>query len=168
MQLFLDWNGWGFLGAVLTVVGSLFSVGFAYSASKEAKKAAAAAEEARKTVSTVDTVSEMTRALRLLKEIRMRADHQEWGHVSELSEDVRVILAAIVNTTHLSNGEDFTKHASDVAAQMATLGKNADIEHHEIEGRKPIDPVRIKSVISDQSEKIAKLLQETKEKVGQQ
>lgn len=138
---------------------------FAFNASREAKKAANAAEEARKTVSTVDTVSEMTRVLRLLKEIRMRVDHDEWGHVSELSEDVRVALAGIVNATHLSNGAAFTEQAGDVAAQMATLGKTADAEHHASEGRKAVDPVRIKGLISDQSEKIAKLLQETKEKV---
>lgn len=165
MIQFLEWNGWGFLGTAITIVGSLFSIWFAYNASKEAKKAAQAAEAARKTVSTVDTVSEMTRTLRLIKEIRMRVDHSEWGHVSELSEDVRVILAGIMNMTHLSNGDEFTAQAGDVAAQMATLGKTADAEYHAVDGRKPIDPVRIKGLLSDQSEKIAKLLQETKEKV---
>lgn len=165
MQDLLNWNGWGALGAGLTVFGSIFSILFAYRASKDAKKAATAAEQARKTVSTVDTVSEMTRVLRLLKEMRMRVDHSEWGHVSELSEDVRVILAGIINASHLSNGDEFVSQAGDVAVQMSTLGKSADAEHHQGPNGKPIDPVKIKGLISDQSEKIAKLLQETKEKV---
>ena len=161
--------GWSFWGVIVSVVGTGLSVYFAWQASKNAKKAADAADNTRRIVSFVDTVSELSRVLRLIKEVRMRVDRNEWDRVSELAEDVRVIVAGLSNASVLRFSENSRELVTGILVQMTTLGRTSDAEHHRANvgpPQKPIDPVRIKSVLGGLSQDVAVVLAEIKEKVG--
>ncbi len=169
ISTFYAWIGWSFWGVIVSVVGTGLSVYFAWQASKNAKKAADAADSTRRIVSFVDTVSELSRVLRLLKEVRMRVDRHEWDRVSELAEDVRVIVAGLLNASVLRFSDSSRALVVGILAQMTTLGRTSDSEHHRgTDGvqQKPIDPVRIKGVLGGLSQDVAIVLAEIKEKVG--
>ena len=94
----------------------------------------------------------------------MRVDHSEWNYVAELAEDIRIILAGTMNSRFLIDDKNFQDLSSSVATQLSTLERMADEESHQTDNRKPIDKVRIKVTLTEQAEKIARLLQEAKDK----
>ncbi len=157
-----SWPGYDFWGVILSLVGFIFSIGFAVRASMNAQRAAQAAESAKRSISKLDVITECSKVLRLFKEIRVRIDADEWDRVSELAEDVGVAISGVSEVARLEMSEESQEVMSDVLAQMIVMSRSADKHYH---NQSKVDPVKVKAVLGKLSQKMASVVGEVKAKV---
>ena len=148
-QSLYHWPGFDFWGIILGLIGSFFSVLFAYLASRNSRKAADAAADARRSMALADAASQLALVQQLLVEVRLRTESSQWEYVSERCESIRVILAPVLTTEFYNLNPETMKSLVGLQSQMASLQKKSDeIRHRGAE----IDLVKIKSILAKQAE----------------
>lgn len=159
----VEWPGWGLLGAAMSAFGAIATVYFSWKARKASESAKDAALQARQTMVGLDAVGQLGLIMKMLTEIRIRLNREEWPLISEKCGDVRVMVAPILNSGLLRLSDVSRKSLVSLQSQLTTLQSTSDGVLH---NGNEYDPVKIKRVLDKHSELLAVCIGELKEGSG--
>jgi hypothetical protein len=151
------------IGFPIGVIGIFLTVRYSYKASRASEAAKQSSESTRRSIGHIDSLSNLEEGRRLLSDIQRRIEVQNWEIVAERCASIREIVAVVQSVGGADISQESTASLSVLGAQMRSLGGMADSVR--LNGRNP-DVLRIRRVLSDQSEALAKVVAEFRTKIG--
>ena len=115
------WDGYGFFGLVISIVGTIFTVGFAYSASRAAKSAEVAATDSAtlttKTLTIYGVYSELEQLISSLDGLRNEIDAKRWSESARRCSICQRIAARISASALMRSNEAEIAKMNDIVDQ---------------------------------------------------
>lgn len=146
-----------------SVIGTLLTVWFSWSAKSAAKKALDAANAARTRMQVVDWLMEFRDIIHVVEEVRASLEADlDWIALSKNFSRLRV-SAAVFAKRYKSDNLDLGNRLKISASQFASLADAAD-KHAEGKGKSSVSS--LKKVMASQMELYTLLLNEAKQAAG--
>lgn len=137
----LNWNGYGLLGLIASVVGAGLTILFSFRAARSAKSAeeaaGQAADHARKTLHLTNTISELQNLENIFRNLKSEMENSKWSICAKGCSDAHIIAGRIKSQSELEfskDEKDLIKYIHSQSIKLETVFRNAQI-NNDLENR---------------------------------